>query len=83
MATKTDKRPIPPDLKQCQVMRPSTWPALPSFMTLGPVSYQQCTNKPHWIGSDGKGEMSLCDECRSVCERLVPGTTFRQIGAKA
>jgi hypothetical protein len=65
----------PPDPKRCQTMRPSTWPAMPSFMTFGPVDYRRCANKPSWLASDGKGEMSLCQECKDVCEKVLPATT--------
>jgi hypothetical protein len=60
----------PVDLKRCQTDRPNTWPQMPSFMTLGPVTFARCTNAPEWIGSDGVGEMSLCEECKQVLEKL-------------
>jgi len=72
-------RPIPVDTKRCQTERPSTWPSMPSFMTFGPVSYTRCTNKPTWIGSDGKGMMALCDECKTVCEQVMKGTTYSRM----
>lgn len=65
-------------------MRPSGWPQMPSFMTLGPVSYRRCENQPSWLASDGVGTMSLCGECKEVCEKVMPkGTTFEPIKARA
>lgn len=63
---------VPVDLERCQTDRPSTWPDMPSFMTLGPVTWKRCENKPVWIGSDmtSGGSMSLCDECKGVMEKL-------------
>jgi hypothetical protein len=64
---------IPPDMHRCQTERPCTWPHMPSFMTLGPVTYSRCNNLPTWIASDGTGEMSLCDECKEVSARVFTG----------
>lgn len=69
----------PPDRKQCQTMRPNTWPYMPSFMTLGPVTYKRCENKPTWLGTDGIGQMSLCDECKVVCEKVMTAVIFQPI----
>ena len=62
----------PPDFRRCQTIRPSTWPQMPSFMNFGPVSYDRCKNKPTWIATDGEGKMSMCDECKAVCEKVMP-----------
>lgn len=67
----------PPDLERCQTNRPNTWPEMPSFMNFGPVTYKRCTNPPTWLADDGVGQMSLCDECKQVCEKLV---SFRRKG---
>ena len=78
---RTATRPVPPDLERCQVDRPSTWPRMPSFMTFGPVHYDRCKNKPKWVATDGEGEMSLCDECKTVCEKAYPsGVAYTPIG---
>lgn len=74
----------PPDLARCQTNRPCTWPHMPSFMTLGPVSYERCVNAPTWLASDGVGQMSLCDECKGVLAGLaVESVTFTSIERKA
>lgn len=44
-----------------------------SFMTLGPHKYVRCTQPPTWLavsikGGNFDGAMSLCDECKKVCE---------------
>lgn len=67
------KETVPPDLDQCQCERPSTWPQMPSFMTFGPVSFKRCENPPTWVASNGKGAMSLCDECKEVMDRVFEG----------
>jgi hypothetical protein len=63
---------VSPDFDLCQTDRPSTWPHMPSFMTLGPVIWTRCKNRPMWIATDTKtgGSMTLCDECRRVMEGL-------------
>ena len=81
------ERTVPPDFDRCQTERPSTWPNMPSFMTLGPVSYRRCENEPTWIAADGEGSMTLCDECKGICERAMQRTpatavTFRRLEAK-
>lgn len=75
----SDERSIPPDFNQCQTERPNTWPKMPSLMTLGPVNYTRCTNKPAWIGTDGKGSMTFCDECKKVCQNHISGAEFRRL----
>lgn len=69
---------VPPDFEQCQTERPSTWPEMPSFMTLGPVSFKRCENKPKWIATDNKtgGSMTLCDECYEVMTSVFSGPRF-------
>lgn len=71
-----NERPIPPDLERCQAE--SRGPH--SFMTLGPPpKMERCKNTPTWIGSDGIGSMSLCDECKAVCAKQMPKATFKKI----
>lgn len=68
------KKPImlePPDVNQCQCMKPNG----NTFMTLGGVvGMVRCTNKPVAIATevqpreDGlRGSMSLCLECWAAC----------------
>lgn len=73
---------IPPDLDRCQSeIREG------SFMTLGPRSYERCKNTPAFIaietkaGKDGqRGSMSLCPECKAVCEKeLGHAVEFKSI----
>jgi len=52
---------------------------MPSFMTLGKPSWKRCKNKPTWLASDGIGSMTLCDECKKVCEKHRPDTTYVKI----
>jgi hypothetical protein len=74
----------PPDLKQCQAEKPNGY----NFMTLGGRPGRvRCTSKPTVIatevkpGADGlTGSMSLCDDCRAVMEKQMPGhATFSKI----
>ena len=57
-----------------------------SFMTHGPRSYIRCINKPSWIAVDVRngefyGAMSLCEECRKVCEIRIPSASFQRLEA--
>lgn len=78
----------PPDRKQCQ--------AFPNQLKWNPWSVGgaprqmpvRCSNKPTWIaketkpGEDGqRGSMSLCEECKVLCEkhRKNDGITYRRI----
>lgn len=73
---------VPPDRKRCQTMRPCTWPKMPSVMTLGPVTFTRCKNKPQWLATDGGGKggrMSLCQECWEVCLNSFPTATAEPI----
>jgi hypothetical protein len=72
---------IPPDLQQCQSEIKEG-----SFMTLGPRSFRRCTNAPVWLAIEGpredgepSGSMSLCDDCKLVCEKQMLGVTFGRI----
>lgn len=63
---------IPVDMKRCQAESRS-------FMTLGP-GYVRCSNAPTHVatesepGPDGKkGSMSLCEACKGVMEKQMPG----------
>lgn len=87
--TKKSTKPklTPPDLKQCQAEKPNGH----TFMTLGGrPGLERCRTKPVWIakeikpGEDGqRGSMSLCNACRRVMERQMPGyATFERIQAK-
>ena len=53
-----------------------------SFMTLGPRPITRCKNKPVWLAievRDGAfyGSMSLCGECRKVCEIKMPSVEYQ------
>ena len=55
-----------------------------SFMTLGPRSYQRCQCIPIWIAVDIRegsfhGAMSLCDDCKKVCEIRMPSVSFQRL----
>ena len=73
------ERQVPPDFEQCQTERPSTWPDMPLFLTLGPVSYTRCTERPMWVAADGAGSMTLCDECKGVMASLMPEVKLRRL----
>lgn len=75
----SNDRPVPPDFGRCQTDRPSTWPAMPSLMTLGPVKYERCRNRPVWLATDGKGEMTVCEECRVVMVGVMPEIGVRPL----
>lgn len=69
----------PIDPKQCQSEVKEG-----SFMTFGPRRYIRCGKKPTWIAvdiQDGKfyGAMSLCDECKKVCEIKMPSVSFQKL----
>lgn len=75
---------LPVDPKRCQALVPNGY----NFMTLGGVpGLKRCTNEPTWIATekvaqeDGRGSMSLCDSCKTVCERDLAGkVTFQVLG---
>jgi len=55
-----------------------------SFMTFGPRRYQGCPCIPTWVAidvRDGKfyGAMSLCDDCKKVCEAQMPSASFQKL----
>jgi len=69
----------PIDSTQCQAEVKSG-----SFMTLGPRKYVRCKNKPTWVAVDvreGKfyGAMSLCNECKKVCEIQMPTASYQAL----
>lgn len=76
------KELTPPDLNQCQADKPGNGP----FTMGGEIGNPRdgyrvrCRNKPTCIaierepGADDQvGSMSLCDECRGVLEKTMPG----------
>ena len=70
---------IPPDRKRCQAEK-----RVGTFLSFGPPTMVRCNARPRWIAteevaraSDGlRGSMSLCDECRAACERLMSLTAI-------
>ena len=55
-----------------------------SFMTFGPRQYQRCPCIPTWIAVDVRdgqfsGAMSLCEDCKKVCEIKVPSASYQRI----
>ncbi len=57
-----------------------------SFMTFGIPSFIRCSQKPRWIAISVRsgtfyGAMSLCDECKKVCEIRMPDISFQKLGA--
>lgn len=83
----TKEKLTPPDLKQCQTLRPNG----NTFLSFGGVpGHVRCTNKPVFIAHEPKrddgvqsGSMSVCTRCRPRCAKLVPGATFTKIVRKA
>jgi len=86
MSEENSVKLTPPDVNQCQAMKPTG----ESFMTLGgkPELYR-CTNKPIVIvkevvqGSDGRlGSMSLCQLCLCVMHKQcgLGGVSMESIG---
>lgn len=70
----------PLDTKRCQGESRRAY----SFMTLGIPGWVRCDNKPTWIGVDIKegtyyGAMSLCDECKKVCEIKIPSAKYQKL----
>jgi len=56
-----------------------------SFMTFGPRQFARCEEKPIWIAVDVRqgvfyGAMSLCDDCKKVCEIRMPSASFQRLG---
>jgi hypothetical protein len=68
----------PVDLRQCQGEK-----QVGAFALGGRIGHRtRCTNVPTWLAlemkpdSDGRrGAMSLCDECKPICEKQM-GTGF-------
>jgi hypothetical protein len=57
---------------------------MPSFMTFGPVSYKRCENQPTWLATDPTGgKMTMCGECKDVCEKVSPPNTIIYESIKA
>lgn len=59
-----------------------------SFMTFGLRPRVRCKNTPTWIGveiKDGKfyGAMSLCDECKKICEIKMPNANYQKLNKEA
>jgi hypothetical protein len=85
--TKNEMLPI--DVEQCQALVPNG----NTFMTFGgKPGLVRCKAKPTWIAiekvvdsKDGeRGGMSLCDTCKAVCEKQLPGKcTYQRIGKEA
>jgi len=55
-----------------------------SFMTFGPRRFVRCKNEPVWIAVEVKdgifyGAMSLCDECKKVCEVRMPSVKYQRL----
>jgi hypothetical protein len=70
---------LPVDPTRCQAEKSTG-----SFMTFGPRKLERCTSKPTWIGievKDGQfyGAMSLCDDCKRVCEIQMPTVSFQRL----
>lgn len=67
---------IPPDYKRCQAQKQTG-----NFMSFGPSELVRCKNKPTAIarGSNGPGSMSLCEDCKKICAKYVPGVKFTKI----
>lgn len=55
-----------------------------SFITFGPRSYIRCSKQPRWVAFDIRdggfyGAMSLCDECKKVCEIKLPSAEYQPL----
>lgn len=77
MNAKNEIEPL--DFERCQ----SEWLG-GSFMTFGPRQRERCKKIPVWIAieiTDGKlyGAMSLCEECKIICKKLVPSASYIRI----
>jgi hypothetical protein len=82
---------VPVDFERCQAMfNPLNSPELRQLFEKMHGSEvpppARCESKPVWIATepvrdDGEeaGKMSLCSECKAVCEREIPGVTFELI----
>jgi len=69
----------PIDASRCQAEKKEG-----SFMTFGPRQYIRCSNKPTWVAVEVKdgsfyGAMSLCDDCKKVCEIQMPSVKFQRL----
>jgi hypothetical protein len=75
---------LPIDIEQCQALVPNG----NTFMTLGGrPGLVRCKNRPTWIAietvpkNNMRGGMSLCDDCKAMCEKQLPGkVTYQRIG---
>jgi len=71
---------LPIDPTRCQAQVKSG-----SLMTFGPVKLIRCFKPPTWVAVDVRdgefyGAMSLCDDCKKVCEIQVPTAKFQRLG---
>lgn len=75
---------LPVDPEQCQAMKPNG----NTFATFGgKPGLVRCKNKPAWIATEKvaqeneRGSMSLCHDCKKVCEKQMPDkVTFQILG---
>lgn len=73
----TNLEPI--DTTRCQAEKKEG-----SFMTFGPRRFVRCEKKPAWVAVDVRqgvfyGAMSLCDDCKKVCEIRMPSVSFQRL----
>jgi hypothetical protein len=55
-----------------------------TFMTFGPRTFQRCSKKPTWVAIDFRdgafyGAMSLCDDCKVICEGQIKTASFQKL----
>ena len=77
MTTEAELEPI--DASRCQ----AEWKE-GSFMTFGPRSNVRCQKTPSWVavevrGGEFYGAMSLCNECKKVCEIQMPSVKYQRL----
>ena len=72
----------PVDTTQCQAEK-----KVGSFMSFGIPSLQRCKNDCTWLAVGVEnglfaGAMTLCDECKKVCEIQRPDVSFQRLVVK-
>lgn len=79
MNAKVNEELGPVDVSRCQAEKKEG-----SFMTFGPRGLVRCKEKPIWLGVEVRegmfyGAMSLCDDCKKVCEIQMPNVCFQML----
>jgi hypothetical protein len=74
---------IPPDFERCQSEITTYHPFV---MGGNPYQTNRCENKPAWLATEPerkdkkkRGSMTLCEKCKPICEKQMPGVEFKKL----